>query len=171
MCEARYGERMARAKPSNSQCSIARSLGVLGQRWTLLIVREALDGRTRFGEFQERLSISTDVLADRLESLVEAEVLEKRPYRDGNARERQAYHLTDAGRELALVLAAFMTWGDKHLADASGPPALLRTSDGERPVRLVFVDDDDAIVPPGDVISVPAPRRAGGPRSRPANVD
>lgn len=68
------------------------------------------------------------------------------------------------------MLAAFMTWGDKHLADASGPPALLRTSDGERPVRLVFVADDDAIVSPSDVITVPAPRPAGSRRSRPSKA-
>lgn len=142
---------------SGEACSIARSLAVLGQRWTLLIVREALAGRTRFRDFQDALAISSDVLAQRLESLVAAQVLEKRPYRDGSARERQGYHLTDAGRDLALVIAALMTWGEQHLSadtEDSGPPAALRTKDGE-PVRLVFVDADGHPVKPADVVAIP----------------
>jgi DNA-binding HxlR family transcriptional regulator len=138
-------------------CSIARSLTVLGQRWTLLVVREALRGRTRFSEFQEALTISTDVLAQRLESLVDAGVLEKRPYRDDGARERQAYHLTQAGLELAPVLAALMTWGDRHLADEAGPPALLRHRRTDQPVRVAFVDTDGRPVALDDVVTVPGP--------------
>ncbi|MFI9645713.1 winged helix-turn-helix transcriptional regulator [Streptomyces sp. NPDC052040] len=130
---------------------------MLGQRWTLLVVREALKGRTKFSEFQDALTISSDVLAQRLESLVTAGVLEKQPYRDSGSRERQAYHLTQAGRELGLVIAALMTWGDKHLADAAGPPALLRHRQTNEPVQLTFVDSEGAPVALEDVITVPGP--------------
>ncbi|OPF78852.1 hypothetical protein VT50_0217620 [Streptomyces antioxidans] len=138
-------------------CSIARSLTVLGQRWTLLVVREALNGRTKFSEFQEALGVSTDVLTQRLESLVDAGVLEKRPYRERGARERQAYHVTEAGWELVPVLAALMSWGDKHLADAAGPPALLRHRRTEQCVRVALVDADDRPVALEDVVTVAGP--------------
>ncbi|MFD7797163.1 winged helix-turn-helix transcriptional regulator [Streptomyces sp. NPDC059759] len=142
-------------------CSIARSLGVLGQRWTLLVVREALRGRTKFNEFHEALSISSDVLALRLEGLVSAGVLEKRPYRENGSRERQSYHLTPAGRDLALVIAALMTWGDAHLADEAGPPALLRHKDTGGSVMLSFIDAEGQPVSPDDVITIPGPGAHG----------
>ncbi|MEU6083362.1 helix-turn-helix domain-containing protein [Streptomyces sp. NPDC047108] len=138
-------------------CSIARSLTVLGRRWTLLVVREALRGSTKFGEFQDALGISTDVLAQRLESLVDAGVLEKRPYRDKGARERQAYHVTEAGLELVPVLAALMSWGDKHLAGDEGPPAFMRHRQTNQPVRVAIIDADDRPVAPEDVVTVAGP--------------
>ncbi|MEU8824765.1 helix-turn-helix domain-containing protein [Streptomyces sp. NPDC048636] len=138
-------------------CSIARSLTVLGQRWTLLVVREALNGRTKFSEFQEALTVSTDVLAQRLEGLVEAGVLEKRPYRENGARERQAYHLTQAGWELVPVLAALMSWGDKYLADDAGPPALMCHRRTRQPVRVALVDADDRPVAIEDVVTGAGP--------------
>ncbi|QMU77229.1 helix-turn-helix transcriptional regulator [Streptacidiphilus sp. PB12-B1b] len=145
------------ALEAGGACSIARSLGVLGQRWTLLVVREALNGRTRFSEFQGHLGVSTDVLTQRLEDLVKVGVLERRAYRDSGSRERMSYHLTQAGRELAPVLAALMTWGDKHLADSAGPPALLRHKLTNQPVQVAFVDDDGRPVALEDVVTVPGP--------------
>lgn len=145
------------ALEAGGACSIARSLGVLGQRWTLLVVREALRGSTKYSEFQEALTISSDVLAQRLEGLVTAGVLEKHPYRDSGSRERHAYHLTQAGRELGLVIAALMTWGDKHLADEAGPPALLRHRHTDQPVQLAFIDNGGKPVALEDVITIPGP--------------
>ena len=79
---------------STERCSIARSLEVLGQKWSLLIVREAMWGRTRFAEFRARLGVAPDVLTDRLGRLVDAGILERRPYREDGEREREEYVLS-----------------------------------------------------------------------------
>ena len=102
-------------KIPDSSCSIARSLGVLGERWTLLILREAFLGANRFAEFRDRLAVAPDVLSDRLATLVEFGVLEREPYREPGARARLAYKLTPAGEELRVVLGALQQWGDLHL--------------------------------------------------------
>jgi DNA-binding HxlR family transcriptional regulator len=127
-------------------CSIARSLEVLGERWTFLILREALSGTTRFADFRAALGVAPDVLSDRLGTLVTAGVLEKRPYREPGARMRDSYHLTAAGEELRIVLAALQQWGDEHRPYELGPTVLRRTADG-RPVHVAFVDDTGREVP------------------------
>src|SRR4051794_354131 len=103
-----------------SPCSIARSLGVLGERWTFLILREAVDGTTRFADFREHLGVASDVLSDRLSTLVQYGVMTREPYRDPGHRPRDAYKLTAAGRELHVVLGALQMWGDAHLPRAEG---------------------------------------------------
>lgn len=112
---------MATAKLLDSSCSIARSLGVLGERWTFLILREAFMGATRFSEFRERLDIAPDVLTARLATLVDFGVMTREPYREPGARGRDAYLLTPAGRELDVVLGVLQQWGDRHLPWAAGP--------------------------------------------------
>lgn len=103
-------------------CSVARALEVVGERWTLLIVRDAFLGVTRFDRFAERLGIAPNVLARRLETLVEAEVLERRAYSE--APLRHEYVLTARGRELFPVIMALLGWGDAHLAP-HGEPVLV----------------------------------------------
>lgn len=135
----------------NARCSIARSLEVLGQKWSLLIVREAMWGRTRFSEFRERLGVAPDVLTDRLSRLVEAGVLDRRSYREDGARERTEYVLTDAGRDLRPVLAALVEWGDEHCPTEWGPAVhYVETATGA-PVRLDFLTEDGRVVPAGEV--------------------
>lgn len=131
-------------------CSIARSLEVLGERWTFLILREALSGTTRFADFRAALGVAPDVLSDRLATLVASGVLEKRPYREPGARARDSYHLTEAGRELQVVLGALQQWGDEHRPYEPGPTVLRRTADG-RPVHVGFVDDEGREVPLDEV--------------------
>ena len=126
----------------NPRCSIARSLEVLGEKWTLLIVREAFWGRTRFAQFRERLGVAPDVLADRLATLVEAGVFERRAYRAEGEREREEYVLTDEGRALLPVLAAFAQWGDEYRPTGFGAAAEYRESASGRPLRVAFVDAD-----------------------------
>jgi DNA-binding HxlR family transcriptional regulator len=104
-------------------CSIARTLEVVGERWTLLIIRDALRGVRRFDEFQRRLGIARNVLASRLERLVEAEILERRLYSEHPPR--YEYRLTDRGRDLYPVIFSLLQWGDKYAAP-DGPPLLLR---------------------------------------------
>jgi DNA-binding HxlR family transcriptional regulator len=93
-------------------CSIARALGVVGERWTLLIVRDAFYGVRRFNDFQVHLDIPRAVLTDRLSGLVDDGVLERRP--DPERAGRHVYELTAAGRELWPALYALMVWGDRH---------------------------------------------------------
>jgi DNA-binding HxlR family transcriptional regulator len=103
-------------------CPIARSMSVLGQRWAVLIVREAMLGRTRFSEFREQLGVASDVLSARLSELVEYGILEVVDYQEPGDRTRSRYVLTGAGHDLIAVLAAVGQWGHVHLArpDSSG---------------------------------------------------
>ena len=102
-------------------CSVNRTLGVIGDRWTLLILREVFYGVTRFERIHEVLRCPRDVLSARLNRLVTDGVLERVPYQDPGLRARTAYHLTDRGRELLPILIALLQWGDDNLAD-KGPP-------------------------------------------------
>ena len=108
-------------------CSIARSLEVLGERWTLLILRDALLGLRRFDDFQHSLGVARNVLTDRLGRLVEAGVLERVPYQQRPPRHE--YRLTPMGRELAVPIIGLMHWGDRHLAGPAGPPGLTHHRD------------------------------------------
>jgi DNA-binding HxlR family transcriptional regulator len=103
-------------------CSIARSLEVIGERWTLLILREAVLGTERFDQFQERLGIASNVLTNRLKVLCDEGVLER--LADEQRPGRPRYVLTDKGRELAPVLLVLMKWGDRHYPTPGGPPRL-----------------------------------------------
>ena len=114
---------------SDENCSIARTLAVLGDRWTLLVLREAFNGVRRFEELQRRLGIARDVLTVRLNRLVEEGVLQRVPYREPGRRERFEYRLTAKGVDAYPVLVALMAWGDRHKADADGPPVELEHRD------------------------------------------
>ncbi|MDO7880641.1 winged helix-turn-helix transcriptional regulator [Salinibacterium soli] len=138
----------------NARCSIARSLDVLGEKWTLLILREAFRGRARFSEFRDSLGVARDILANRLATLVEYGVLEKRAYRDENARERFEYVLTPAGRDLRVVLVALTEWGDRHRALPTGPSVAYVEEASGQPVHLEFVTADGRPVPASVVTSV-----------------
>ncbi len=103
-------------------CSIARSLEVVGERWTLLILRDALVGLTRFEEFQAKLGIASNVLTNRLKRLCDEALLERVP--DPERPGRPKYVLTDKGRELGPALIVLMKWGDRHYPTPGGPPRL-----------------------------------------------
>jgi DNA-binding HxlR family transcriptional regulator len=115
---------MQRTSFSDMACSLARSLDVVGEWWTPLIVRDVWLGRTRFDVIQENLEVSRKVLADRLETLVREGVLEKRLYHERPAR--YDYHLTDKGEELMEALLPLLSWGDRWAAREAGPPMLVR---------------------------------------------
>jgi DNA-binding HxlR family transcriptional regulator len=134
----------------SSPCSIARSLEVLGEKWTLLVVREALAGVTRFADFRATLGIAPDILTARLATLVAAGVLVKVPYQEPGTRQRHEYHLTGAGRELRVVLGALQQWGDAHRPYEPGPTVTRRTGDG-RTLDVAFVDTRGRRVPLTDV--------------------
>lgn len=112
---------LQRAYP-NQVCSIARSLEVVGERWTLLILRDAVLGIERFEDFQDKLGIASNVLASRLKLLCDEAVLERVP--DEQRPGRPKYVLTAKGRELAPALVVFIKWGDRHYPTPGGPPRL-----------------------------------------------
>jgi len=143
------------AKVPESSCSIARSLGVLGERWTFLILREAFLGATRFAEFRDRLGVAPDVLSERLATLVEYGVMAREPYREPGTRARSGYRLTPAGRELQVILGALQQWGDEHLPRPEGPSMLRRVRGTDRPVHVGFVDERGREVQPADVAMIP----------------
>lgn len=99
---------------------MARALEIVGERWTLLIVRDALHGTTKFDDFLDGLGVSRNVLAARLSKLVDDGILERVPYLERPPR--YEYVITAKGRDLAPVLVAFMHWGDTYLAGEDGPP-------------------------------------------------
>lgn len=101
-------------------CSIARALAIFGDRWTLLIIRDAFRRMRKFSEFQTSLGITKHRLSDRLNRLVEAGILEKRMY--DSRRSRYEYRLTEKGLDLYPVLMAVVQWGDKWACDGDGPP-------------------------------------------------
>jgi DNA-binding HxlR family transcriptional regulator len=143
------------AKVPDCSCSIERALGVLGERWTFLILREAFFGVTRFADFRDRLGVAPDVLADRLATLVEYGVLAKTPYQEPGARSRFGYRLTPAGRELQVVLASLQQWGDQHLPRAEGPSMLRRVTGTDRPVHVGYIGPDGREVAPDGVAMIP----------------
>jgi DNA-binding HxlR family transcriptional regulator len=126
-----------RASLSTENCSVARTLALVGEKWTLLVLREAYYGTRRFSDFQARLGLARNLLTVRLQTLVDGGLLTRAPYRDPGTRTRHEYRLTDAGRELFPVLVALLQWGDTHLADADGPAAVLEHRDCGQPVRAI----------------------------------
>lgn len=111
------------ARLEEQDCSIARALSVIGERWTLLILRDVFLGLQRFDEMQRSLGIARNILADRLAVLVEEGVLERVPYQDRPVR--HAYRLTAKGIDLQPVLTSLQVWGDKHDPAPGGPPRRL----------------------------------------------
>ena len=108
----------------DSLCSFARTLGVIGDRWTMLVLREAFLGTRRYDDFQRNLAAAPHIVAARLKKLVEHKVLEKRRYQDHPPR--YEYRLTERGHELYPALIALITWGEKWLKSPQGP-ATIRT--------------------------------------------
>ncbi|MCS6580902.1 winged helix-turn-helix transcriptional regulator [Curtobacterium citreum] len=137
----------------DERCPIARSLDVLGEKWTLMIVRDALGGSTRFSQFQQSLGIPREVLTARLASLVDGGVLERTTYKPEGARAREEYVLTDAGRDLSLVLLALGGWADRH-----------RPS--ERASDLRFVDSETGEAVETAAVTVDAQQRIPSARLR-----
>ncbi len=111
----------------DQRCSVARTLSVIGDRWTMLVLREAFLRVRRFDEFQRRTGAPRPILAERLRGLVEHGVLDRRPY--GSHPERFEYRLTEKGIDLYPALVTLLAWGDRWMPDDDGPPVELRHKD------------------------------------------
>ena len=118
-------------------CSIARTMAVLGEPWTVLVVRDLLHGVRRFDDLVAHLGIARTVLSRRLAVLADAGLVETTEYREPGRRGRREYRLTEAGYDLRPVLLALMAWGDRHRPGADGPPVVVRHDGCGAPVELV----------------------------------
>ncbi len=123
-----------------SECGMARAADLLGDRWTLLVVREALYGVTRFDAMQADLGAPRSVLSARLKHLCETGVMTKRPYKKPGERQRHQYVLTSKGVELALPLMGLMQWGDKHLRDGDPRAQIVERHSGT-PCQVGLVNE------------------------------
>ena len=134
-------------------CSIARTLEIVGERWTLLIIRDVFLGLRRFDQLQESLGVARNVLADRLNRLVEEGILERVQYSQRPLRFE--YRLTEKGRELNVALTALRQWGDAHLSEK--PPRILRRKADRKPVVAALVPRSADVLRPDEVELVPGP--------------
>ncbi|MFD9789942.1 winged helix-turn-helix transcriptional regulator [Streptomyces sp. NPDC059070] len=151
---------------TGQSCSLARSLEIVGERWTLLIVRDAFYGVRRFGDFASHLGAPRAVLADRLATLVAADVLARVP---GTGR-REVYELTPKGVSLWPVVRALTAWGDEHCAPG-GPRRIFRHAADDAPIapdgRCTRCE---AAVEVRDILVTPGPGLAGGAEDDPVSV-
>lgn len=145
-------------------CSVARSLEVVGEWWTLLVVREAFNGVRRFDDFQGRLGIARNVLATRLQGLVDHGILERRLYQE--RPERFEYRLTEKGRDLYPVLISLMRWGDKYTAGEAGPPVRLTHECGQDPQAMLACSSCGKQLVAREIKAEFAPTARGGARPK-----
>jgi len=155
-----YAESMDLTAQELRNCSIAATLSLIGEKWTILILRDVFHGVRRFDEFLERLQCSPAVLSARLKTLTEAGILRKVSYREPGERERFEYRPTRAAVELLPVIIGLMQWGDRHMAASGKGPVELLTRSERRQVRAALVDDADQLVRPNDIEISRASRQA-----------
>lgn len=157
-----------RLRYSAANCSVARALGVVGEKWTLLVLREAFYGIRRFDDFHTALGCARNLLSARLKTLVAEEVLSKQAYRDDQGRQRYEYRLTDKGRDLLPAVIALMQWGDRWLATESGPAVVLRHEECGRTVSVhICCQAGHAPLAARDVRAEPGP---GARAKRPISI-
>lgn len=137
------------------QCPIARSLERVGEWWSILILRDALHGLTRFDQFQKSLDIAPNILTRRLNTLVTSGLLERRRYSERPAR--YEYLPTERGRDFRPVLLSLLAWGNKHFAP-EGPSVVVIDTKTDKPVDAVLIDRAS-----GEPIAAPRFRTAPGP--------
>ncbi len=138
-------------------CPVVGALDVIGDRWTMLILREAMNGVTRFDDLVGHIGIGRSTLADRIKKLVGAGILTERPYQEIGSRPRLEYVLTHKGWGLRNVVVALKEWGDRHVLTADDRPLDLIDKLTGSPVRLALVDNDGNVVPDERLRHVPGP--------------
>jgi DNA-binding HxlR family transcriptional regulator len=144
---------LKQAYEGQEACSVARTLEIVGERWTWLIIRDAFLGLSRFAEFQASLGIARNVLSARLAKLVDHGIFERVLYSAHPAR--YEYRLTPKGRDLFTALNALRQWGDRYVCPE--PMRLLRRKDDRVPVVAVLVPEGTAAVTPEEMELVPGP--------------
>ncbi len=146
---------VARKSLKGDYCPSARSLDVIGDWWSLLIVRDAFDGLTRFGEFQKSLGIAKNILTERLRSLVASGILELAPASEGGAR--MEYRLTAMGKDLFPVMVALRQFGERHLFAPAEDHSLLVDRASGQPVQLEIRAQDGRRIGPDEALILRVP--------------
>lgn len=156
---------MPRNRYEEMNCGVAQALDQFGDGWTVLIVRDAFFGKSRFSEFQESLGIAKNILSDRLQKLVAHEILEKSRLEEPG--ERYAYSLTKKGTDLWPVLTAMRLWSDKWVFGKPDVPLVARENDTRREVAsLLAVDRRGNPIEPGKLEWAPGPAFRGQRRDQ-----
>ena len=140
-----------------SNCSIARTLEIVGEKWTILILREVWYGSSRFGEFERVLGCPRNLLAARLRMLVEEGILATETYQEPGARARPKYVITPKGVDLVPAVLGLMRWGDRYQADPEGPAVQVRHRGCGAVVDVQMRCDRDHPVEAADLESIPGP--------------
>lgn len=143
-------------------CSVQRTLEVIGEKWTILVLREVFNGVHRFDQIRDHVGMPDAVLSARLRRLVHQGVLIAVPYREPGARTRHEYRLTEKGLELYPIMIALLQWGDKHRVDPDGPALIVTHRECGARVHAVVQCAEGHAVPVGESSPVPGP----GARSR-----
>ena len=151
---------LRRSPVSRRHCNLAKSFELIGDRWTLLILRSALYGVRRFDDFQAELDVPRSVLSKRLTNLVENGIMERRTYRERGQRARVEYPLTRMGETLGLPFMAMTAWGDRWLGDGTSPLTLRSRSSGQK-LSVELVDERGKRAKRGDIEWVVDARIAG----------
>jgi DNA-binding HxlR family transcriptional regulator len=138
-----------------SRCSVAGTLSVVGEKWSLLVLREAFFGVRRFADFQRVLGAPRAVLTDRLGTLVEQGILRRVPYQAEGERQRHEYRLTQKGIDLYPTLVALMQWGDRYLADGDVPVELEHKDCGSTVHLALLCDAGHELAGAREVRAVP----------------
>lgn len=125
-----------RLRYSAENCSIGATLQIVGEKWTILVLREAFFGVRRFADFQHLLGCARNILSARLKTLVDEGILTREPYREPGNRVRYEYQLTEKGLDLLPVLVALMEWGDRWSAGRDGPPVVLEHHGCDRQISV-----------------------------------
>jgi DNA-binding HxlR family transcriptional regulator len=141
-----------------SNCSIGRTVEIVGQPWTLLILRGLFRGVGRFEDLQSHLGVSRSVLTKRLDVLLEQGLIERQAYREPGQRARSEYVLTPKGNDLYPIITALRQFGDQYLTDPEGPASTITHSGCGAPVHVQLIcDHGHVITDPADVIRRPGP--------------
>ncbi|MEU6572448.1 helix-turn-helix domain-containing protein [Streptomyces sp. NPDC046805] len=143
---------------STDTCSVQRTLEVVGEKWTFLILRDAANGVRRFDDFRRHIGLSEAVLSDRLRKLTAAGILTTVPYREPGSRSRKEYRLTRKGWDLWPVLIALRQWGETYAPSPEGPVLDIRHAECGAPVRVVVeCAEEHLALTPKDVSARPGP--------------
>jgi DNA-binding HxlR family transcriptional regulator len=132
---------MSRRRFDKMNCAVAQALDQIGDWWTLLIVREAIYGKSTFSSFQKNLGIARNILTDRLTHLVKKGILVREQIRPGV--DRYSYHLTDKGRDLLPLMGALMQWGDRWVVGRGAEPIRVFDAEHRKPIRRIEVTAHD----------------------------
>ena len=157
-----YFDGMSKQAFVDISCSIARAVGVVGERWTPLIVRDLFAGMTKFEDLRRDLGIASNVLAARLDELERNGIVDRRQYQSAPARHE--YVLTEKGRDLYPVIATLLAFGDKWLSDPGEPPVLTVHSDcGHVTIAKTVCAECGGELNAGNAIHTPGPGARPGP--------